>query len=125
LALYARKYNRKVVIAMGLVRSLATEAEFDDFISQHPEAVVEFWAEWCGPCRNLTPILEAIASDRTAQAFAKINVDTVPAVAERFGVVSIPATMVFRGSGEPLGQITGAKARAAFERDIDGFLSAA
>jgi thioredoxin 1 len=89
-----------------------TEATFDEVVNSATEpVVVDFWAEWCGPCRKIAPILDEIAQEQGARVkVTKLNVDENPAVAQRFGVMSIPTLLVFRG-GELDRKIIGAKGK--------------
>jgi thioredoxin 1 len=90
-----------------------TETTFDEVVNGSAEPViVDFWAEWCGPCRMVAPILEEIADEQTGKVkVTKLNVDENPAVAQRFGVMSIPTMLVFR-DGEVDRRIVGAKGKA-------------
>lgn len=90
-----------------------TEATFDEVVSSSAEPViVDFWAEWCGPCHMVTPILEEIAVEQDGKVkVTKLNVDDNPAVAQRYGVMSIPTMLVFR-DGEVDRRIVGAKGKA-------------
>ncbi len=90
-----------------------TEATFDEVINGSAEpVVVDFWAEWCGPCKMVAPILDEIAEEQDGKVkIAKLNVDEVPAIAQRYGVMSIPTMLVFR-DGEVDRRIVGAKGKA-------------
>jgi thioredoxin 1 len=90
-----------------------TEATFDEVVNAASEpVVVDFWAEWCGPCRTIAPILEEIAEEQDGKVkVTKLNVDENPAVAQRYGVMSIPTLLVFR-DGEVDRRIVGAKGKS-------------
>ena len=96
-----------------------TETTFDEVISGSAEPViVDFWAEWCGPCRMVAPILDEIAEEQDGKIkVTKLNVDEVPSVAQRFGVMSIPTMLVFR-DGEVDKRIVGAKAKAQLVEEL-------
>ena len=99
------------------------QATFDETIGASDKPViVDFWAEWCGPCKKIAPILGEIAGERDDLAISKLNVDENPDVAMKFSVMSIPTLIVFE-KGEVVGRITGAKSKAAFLEEIDGFLA--
>ncbi len=96
-----------------------TEATFDEVVSGSSEpVVVDFWAEWCGPCKMIAPILDEIATEKEGDAvIAKLNVDENPSIAQRFGVMSIPTMLVFR-DGEVDKRVVGAKGKAQLVEEL-------
>lgn len=82
------------------------------------KALVDFYADWCGPCRMMAPILEAVASERDDLVVAKVNVDESADLAARFGVMSIP-TLVVLDDGEEIKRIVGARPKDALLAEID------
>ena len=100
-----------------------TNETFDEEIgaSELP-LIVDFWAEWCGPCRMVAPVLEQIASENAGKVrLAKLNVDDAPAVAERFNIMSIPTLLVFQ-DGVAKKRIVGAKGKGQLLEDLAEFL---
>ncbi len=86
----------------------ATDATFDNLVSQYPLLVVDCWAQWCGPCRTLSPVIDELASELQGKVvFAKLNVDENRMVSSRFAISSIPAMLVFK-NGTLVEQIVGA-----------------
>ena len=100
-----------------------SEATFDQHVAQHPELLmVDFWAEWCAPCKMLAPTVEAIARDYNGQLrVAKLNVDENTATSERYGIRGIPTLLLFKG-GQVRDQLVGNHPRANIERFIEKHL---
>ena len=93
-----------------------------EVISSATPVVVDFWAEWCGPCKMIAPILDEIATEHEGKIrIAKLNVDEASDVARRFEVMSIPTLIVFK-DGEPAMRIIGAKGKAALLEDLSEFI---
>ncbi len=104
--------------------STLTDATFDEEIGAAAEAVVvDFWAEWCGPCKMISPILEEIASENAGKVkIAKLNVDENPDAARRYEVMSIPTLIVFR-DGQPVKRMIGAKGKGQLLQELDEFIA--
>ena len=97
----------------------ATEATFDEqVLASETPVLVDFWAEWCAPCHMVAPVLDQIVAERGgALRLAKVNIDEEPALAQRYGVMSIPTMILFRG-GEPAAAALGAQPKTALERAL-------
>ncbi len=95
------------------------ETTFDETINGSAEpVVVDFWAEWCGPCKMVAPILDEIAEEQDGVVkITKLNVDENPGVAQRYGVMSIPTMLLFR-NGEVEKRIVGAKGKAQLMAEL-------
>ncbi|HEX6237504.1 MAG TPA: thioredoxin [Acidimicrobiales bacterium] len=100
-----------------------TDATFDEQIgAADTPVVVDFWAEWCGPCKMVAPILDEIATENQGKiVIGKLNVDENPDSARRFDVMSIPTLMVFK-DGIPQRRIVGAKGKGQLLAELDDFL---
>ncbi|GAA2652757.1 thioredoxin [Streptomyces vastus] len=96
-----------------------TEDSFEqDVLKGDKPVLVDFWAAWCGPCRQLAPSLEAIAAEHGDKIeIVKLNIDENPGIAAQYGVMSIPTMNVYQG-GKVVQTIVGAKPRAALEREL-------
>jgi thioredoxin 1 len=96
-----------------------TEASFEQEVlkSEHP-VIVDFWAEWCGPCHAVSPVLEKIADERKDElTLVKVNIDEEQELAQRYGVMSIPTMILFK-DGAPAAAAVGAQPKAALERSL-------
>jgi thioredoxin 1 len=96
-----------------------TEQTFDQEVLQSEQPViVDFWAEWCGPCHAVAPVLEKIADERQGELrVVKVNIDEEQGLAQRYGIVSIPTMVLFKG-GEPAAAAIGAQPKGALERSL-------
>ena len=105
----------------GNLLELTTETFDEEIGSSELPLIVDFWAEWCGPCRMVAPVLEQIATENAGKVrLAKLNVDDAPAVAQRFGIMSIPTLMVFK-DGVAKKRIVGAKGKGQLLEDLAEF----
>lgn len=100
-----------------------TDTTFDEAVGgADTPLLVDFWAEWCGPCKMIAPTLEEIAGEHQGKlAIGKLNVDENPEIARRFDVMSIPTLLVFKG-GEPVKRLVGAKGKGQLLQDLAEFI---
>ena len=107
---------------MGATK-VVTDQTFDAEVLQSSKpVVVDYWAEWCGPCRMIAPVLEEIASEYSEKIdVVKLNVDENPAVAQKYQILAIPTLNVFQ-NGEVVKQIKGAKPKAALLKDLAEYI---
>ncbi len=100
-----------------------TDAEFDEKVLKSAEPVlVDYWAEWCGPCKMIAPVLEEIATEYAGKlTVAKLNIDDNPATPQRYGVRGIPTLMLFK-NGEVEGTKVGAMSKSQLAAFLDTYL---
>ncbi|MCZ7593018.1 MAG: thioredoxin [Kiritimatiellae bacterium] len=85
--------------------------------------LVDFWAEWCGPCRAIAPVLEELSAEMSARVkIVKVNVDEAPDLAQQFNIRSIPTLLVFKG-GNVVGQMVGAMPKSALKAKIEELIA--
>ncbi len=102
---------------------VVTDESFEaDMLGGPRPVIVEYWAEWCGPCRQVGPVLDAIAAERAGQVdVVKLNVDENPKTAQKYGILLIPTLNLFHG-GEVVRQVIGAKSKSALLREFGEYI---
>jgi len=99
-----------------------TDANFEEIIKSEQPILVDFWAEWCGPCKMIGPIVEELAGDYDGKAVVgKVDVDANPGVAQAFGIRSIPTLLFFKG-GEIVDKQVGAVPKSVLATKLDAQL---
>lgn len=108
---------------MGQNTVKGTDATFADLIGSPQPTLVDFWAEWCGPCKMMDGPLDEIAGDQSEKLqVVKLNVDENPSTAMQFGVMSIPTMIIFK-DGNEMKRLVGARSKAQLETEISTFVT--
>jgi thioredoxin 1 len=96
-----------------------TESTFEqEVLNSDTPVLVDFWAEWCGPCHAVSPVLDRIADERAGELkLVKVNIDEEPDIASRYGIASIPTMVLFK-DGEPAAAAIGAQPKGAIEKAL-------
>lgn len=111
--------NRPTTMSENMIT--ATDDTFTDIVSAEKPVLVDFWAEWCGPCRMIAPILDEVASENDTLSIAKLNVDENPQAAMQNDVMSIPTMILFQDGVEKK-RLVGARSKAALMDELAEFL---
>jgi len=100
-----------------------TDSDFEqEVLESEMPVLVDFWAEWCAPCKMVAPVLDDLANEYDGKVkFAKVDVDTNPDTAMKYGIRSIPTLLVFK-AGSPVDQVVGAVPKAAIKKRLDSAL---
>jgi thioredoxin 1 len=107
---------------MGANTKTVTDATFAaDVLQSDKPVLVDFWAEWCGPCKMVAPVLDEIAGETDKITIVKLNIDENPGAARDYSIMSIPTMAVFQ-NGQLVKSIVGAKPKAAILKDLEAYL---
>ena len=105
-----------------MARAVTTATFKDEVLSNTNPVLVDFWAEWCGPCRMVSPIVDELGADYADKLdVVKVNVDEEPGLAQQYGITGIPSLLVFKG-GEIAKTMVGAKPKAILVQDLAEFI---
>jgi thioredoxin 1 len=102
---------------------IQTIEEFEKFVLKSDTiSVVDFWAEWCGPCRAISPIVDELSNEYETINFFKVNIDRLQTISSKYTVFAIPTLIIFRGN-EILARMQGASSKDSYKKTLDGVLN--
>ena len=102
---------------MSDVKAVSDDSFEDEVLNSNKPVLVDFWATWCGPCRQLSKVVESIADDREDLKVVKLDIDANPGTASKYGVMSVPTLVLFRDA-EVVATSVGAKPKVVLERSL-------
>ncbi len=100
------------------MKIIETEKEYDALLAENKAVFVDFYADWCGPCKMVSPIVEKLSEKNTEVTFVKVNVDDVPELAQRYGIMSIPTLLAIK-NGEVAETVIGYRPEGDLQTVID------
>ena len=100
--------------------TITTDTFDTEVLGSEGPVLVDFWADWCGPCHTVAPVLDQIVEEHSDLRLVKVNIDEEPQIAQRYGVMSIP-TMILFDSGEPKAAAVGAQPKSMLEKSLGLF----
>lgn len=107
---------------MNAAKTVTDDTFEADVLAAPRPVIVEYWAPWCGPCRQVGPVLDAIAAERDGQVdVVKVNIDENPLTAQKYQVLMVPTLSLFSG-GELVKQVVGARSKSSLLREFDEYL---